>query len=262
AQDLGVISVIQVREGETVQQGDLLIRLNDQDAELQLRQAQQQLDIAKQEAGNQIRMSLAEKTSEVAQAELQRALKANEKYAETVSKTEVNRLKLIAEKAELECNQAAHDQQMMMLSVELKRLDLEVARNNLERRQIRAPISGVVQKIDKRPGEWVQPGTRLLQLIDLKTLRAEATLPARYRHEMLKNRVVTINSGTQNEQGQPILVQGRITFILPEFNPVDGSFRIWAELENANLVLRPGESVTMQILDDVAPEESQNTPES
>ncbi len=247
ARDLGVIESLKVREGQTVESGQLVAELNQAEAELDLEKTATQLEIARREARNQIREALAKKTTQVAQAELERAEEANRKYPETVSQTEVARLRLLAEKAALEGEQAVHEQEVLDLNATLAGIEHEIAMTALKRRSILSPLNGIVERIDRQPGEWVQPGTTLVKVIDLSTLRAEAVLPAKYRHHQLLDASVSIAVSGGTENASPLQVQGKITFVHPQFDPIDGSFRVWATLDNAEHLLRPGESVTMVI---------------
>jgi len=247
ARDQGVLRKINVREGATVAAGDVVAQLNHTEARLELERFDRQLEVAESEADNDIPSQQAKKTIAVAKAELQRAIEANKRYPETVSQTEVDRLRLISEKAELDYAQAQHEQQLQKLNAELKQAERDLAAANLERRSIRAPIAGTIESIDKQPGEWVQPGTTIFRVIDLKTLRAEAVLPARYRDLDLLNAAVVIPVSRSDPSAEPVEISGRITFIHPQFDPIDGSFRVWAELDNQQLLLQPGESVTMRI---------------
>ena len=244
ARDLGILEKLEVKEGQKVKAGAKLASLNQTEAQLELKLATGQLNVAREEAENEISQSLARKTIEVAQAELKRAQEANLKYPETVSLTEVDRLRLISEKAVLDYDQAVHEQRMRKLTADLKEIEQEIAQANLERRAIKSPLDGSVEKIYVRPGEWVQPGTTLLRVVDVSTLRAEAILPAKYRYLDLIQTKVSVEINADNK---PSVVTGYITFIHPQFDPIDGSFRIWAELDNKKERLSPGESVTMTI---------------
>ncbi len=247
ARDLGILEKLEVKEGDKIKAGSLVASLNQTEAKLELKLATGQLKVAREEAENEISQSLAKKTIEVAQAELKRAKEANLKYPETVSLTEVDRLRLIAEKAVLDYDQAVHEQRMRTLTADLKEMEQEIAQANLERRTINSPLEGSVERIYVRPGEWVQPGTTLIRVVDVSTLRAEAILPAKYRYHDLMNVRVSIDVSPDQSIGKTSKVEGRITVIHTQFDPIDGSFRIWAELDNKNELLSPGESLTMTI---------------
>ncbi len=242
ARDLGLIESLLVKEGAVVKKGEPLIQLDQQEAALLRDLASQELSIANLEKNNNLRVEYALKAAKVAEAELKRSIEANQKFPESVSQTEIDRLKLLSEKAALDVRQARHEQIVAGMNAALKNQQLKIAEHKLKRLTIRAPISGTVVELKRKTGEWVQPGDVLVRIIDTDHLRAEAVLAARYRRIDLKGRAVQIQL-----PGQPV-VQGHISFVRPEIDPVDGSFRLWAELDNSKSILSPGDSVAMKIL--------------
>jgi len=48
--------------------------------------------------------------------------------------------------------------------------------------------------------------------------------------------ILVVNPGTKQE----IEFQGKISFVSPEINPVNNQTRVWAEIENPDLKLKPG----------------------
>lgn len=247
AQDVGVITKLLVREGDQVDEGSPLIQLDQEEAELNLKRVQREFDIARMEQENKTRRAFAEKSSEVAAAELRRALEANKKYPETVSLTEVDRLRLISERAILDSEQAEHEHRILGMTADLRKLEMDQAAYQLRRRTVKAPIGGTILKIEHRLGEWVQPGIPLLSIIDTNQLRAEAVLSRDLRQLPLQGAKVLVEvPGSGGKEGAG--VEGEISFVHPEIDPIDGSFRVWAELDNREQKLRPGDSVVMRIV--------------
>ncbi len=242
ARDLGLIEGLLVKEGKIVKKGEPLVQLDKKEAILLRDLSAQELTIANLEKSNNLRVEYALKAVKVAEAELKRSIEANQKFPESVSQTVIDRLKLLSEKAVLDVRQARHEQQVVGMNAALKDQQVKIAEYKLKRLTIVAPLAGTVVELKRKAGEWVQPGDVLVRIIDTDHLRAEAVLPAKYRRVALKERKVQIQL-----PGQPI-VEGRISFIRPEIDPIDGSFRIWAELNNSKSVLSPGDSVTMKIL--------------
>lgn len=285
SRDAGVVTEWRAREGSRVEAGEILARLDTDEAELALKQSRKHLEMAVAEHRNDLRQQLAKKSTEVARAELQRAEEANRKFPETVSRTELDRLRLMAEKGEIDIRQAQHEHRQLGMTAELRAIEVEQGEHAVERRLIRSPLAGVVVRIDHRQGEWVQPGMSMVRIINTTQLRAEGVLPGKYRQLDLVGRVVKVavplteqrnqhadspgkpNSTASTAAATPPEVTGYISFVHPEIDPVDGSFRVWATLDNEQQALRPGDSVSMRI--DLAAEpisrqeiEAQETTES
>lgn len=245
AREAGVLDDLLLREGEVVSRGTLLGKVESEEAELLCKRAQMELEMARVKAENNVRVRFSRKSFEVAQAELERATRSEEKYHKSVSQTELDRLQLTAERAELEIEQAEHELVVSRTNLHLKKNALEFAQWSLDRRKIIAPLSGVVAQIHRRRGEWVEPGEKVLRILRLDRLRAEGFLDIQKTNIDLMNRQVTVTvdvpDGTTRE------FMGKIVFVSPEIDPINGQIRIWGEVDNQDLVLRPGLRGVMQI---------------
>jgi len=245
AQESGVLTRVYVRAGQHIESGTILGELDTTDAELAASRAQAELEIARAEADNELKIRSAENLHKVAETELQRAVDLNRKYPNSVSDTEMDRLQLTRDSAALEIEQARHDLKVLQLRVRLKESELEIARRELDRRRVRAPSSGIVVEVDRNAGEWVQPGERVFRIVDASRVRAEGFLEASHATPGLANAVARIY--VANADGTEETLEGRVVFIDPELNSVNGQFRVWAEFENRSRLLQAGEQVIMSI---------------
>uniref|UniRef100_A0A7C4QHS0 HlyD family efflux transporter periplasmic adaptor subunit n=1 Tax=Schlesneria paludicola TaxID=360056 RepID=A0A7C4QHS0_9PLAN len=239
AREAGVLLSLEVREGETVEAGQLVGQIDDRDARLLAARAEMELSQARQLAANDIKVRFARKSADVSRAELQRALDQVERLPKSVSKTELDRLHLVAERNLLEIEQAEVELQQLQMSVSLKEQDLEVARLKVERRKIVSPITGMVVQWKRRRGEWVEPGTPVVRIIRLNRLRAEGFAPATALPLSAMGREVTLKIELPGQP--PLAFSGELTFVSPEVDPVNGQTRFWAEIDNPQLKLRPGQ---------------------
>ncbi len=239
AREVGQLNKMLVKEGMSVQEGEVLARIEDSEAVLLLKQAKLESEMSKLKAENDVNIRFARKAYEVAKSELQRAEDSIKKYPKSISKTELDRLKLTAEKAELEIEQATEDAKTSQLEARLKQNAEEIASLAVQRRRVVAPISGMVVQIMAKNGEWVRPGDTVLRILKLDRLRAEGLINASKLQELnLKGRpvVLVVNQGAKNE----LEFQGKISFVSPEINPVNHQTRVWADIENPDLKLKPG----------------------
>ena len=246
AQENGVLTRVYVHPGQHVESGTVLGELDTTDAELAASRALAELEIARAEAQNELKIRAAENLRKVAETELQRALELNRKYPNSVSDTEMDRLRLTRDSAELEIAQARHDLEVQRLRVRLKENDLKIARRELARRRILAPTSGIVVEVDRNSGEWVQPGERVFRIVDANRVRAEGFLQAGQATPGLTDALARLR--VADADGTMHTLEGRVVFIDPELNSVNGQFRIWAEFDNADRLLQAGEQVVMTIV--------------
>ncbi|MCH9654029.1 MAG: efflux RND transporter periplasmic adaptor subunit [Planctomycetes bacterium] len=239
AREVGQLNKMLVKEGSTVRKGELLAQIEDSESNLLLQQAKLEYEMAQNKAENDINIRFARKSHEVAVAELRRAEDSIKKYSKSISKTELDRLKLTAEKAELEIEQTKEEAKTSGLEARLKQNSEAIAALAVQKRKVIAPISGMVVQIMMKEGEWVRPGETVLRLLKLDRLRAEGLVKlSRLQGQNLKDRpvILLVNPGTKQESE----FRGKISFVSPEINPLNNQTRVWAEIENPDLKLKPG----------------------
>jgi macrolide-specific efflux system membrane fusion protein len=234
----GVLAELTAREGQLVAEGAALARIDDAEPVLTLKRATFEYDIARKQATSDIKIRVAKKAVELADVELKRARESIEKYKKSVSETELDRLRLAAEKALLDVDQALQDQQIADLTKQLKQTERELAESAVDRRRIRAPISGIIVQVHKHRGEWVEPGQTLLRILRVDRLRVEGLVNIRRISGNLNGRRATLTVDLPGRGAGEF--EGAVVFVSPEVNPVNGQVRIWAEVENSELLLRPG----------------------
>lgn len=245
AQEAGVLSRLAIREGDIVQTGEVLAQLDDTDARLALARAEIELDNARRGAQNDIKVRVSKKAAEVAAAELKRAVASRERYPKSVSETEVDRLQLAAEHASLQLEQAEYDFETAQLALKVNENEVERAKRQIERRRITAPIPGRAVQILRRSGEWVEPGQVVVRIIRIDRLKAVGSLDATQLSSDVTGRPVKLRVRLAGDE--PVEFPGEITFVHSEVNPVNGQVDFWAEIENRDLLLRPGLKATLVI---------------
>ncbi len=239
----GVIAKIHVREGAAVNEGDPLAQLDDDEARLAAEKSRIEAEIAARRAGNDVNVRFARKSLAVAQAELRRARESAERYAASVSKSELDRLQLVAERAELEVEQAEHEASIAALTAKIKQNELQRATEEVDERRITAPAAGVVVSVARSAGEWVKPGDPVVRLVRIDRLRAEGFLNAQYATQDLTGTPVRL---LVEQGGRRIERPGTVVFLSPEIDPVNGQVRVWAEIDNAAIDLRAGMRGTLE----------------
>ena len=250
AKEPGAVLDLAVREGEIVEPGRELAVIEDDESRMAASKAERELTIARTKADNDVAVRFARKAHEVAAAEYRRAQESMEKFHKSVSATEMDQLRLTAEKALLEIEQAELEQSIARLTFRQKETELESAKLKLKRHRLTAPFAGMVVEIKKHRGEWANPGDSVLRLVRLDRLRVEAFVPARDYAAHLQGRQVTIIVDVPRTG--PVQFAGTVVFVSPEVNPVNGQVRLWAEVDNRDLTLRPGQAATVVIDSDEA----------
>lgn len=239
AQEAGVLTELKVKEGDIVKLGDVLARIDDEQALMAVEVGESKLAAAERKASNDVNIEYAKAAKAVAYAEILQADEANAKVPNTVTNAEYRRLLLAHKQAELQIEQATHDYVVSKYEVDVQRTELKAAQLGVRRRVIKAPSSGIVLERFRQQGEWVKPDEQLLQLARLDVVRLKFKLDAR-KVPMSGVR------GRNVEVTAPLLpgksFHGKITFVDPVL--ISGTkYQVWVEIqneqENGEWLLRP-----------------------
>ena len=177
AQQGGTLRNIAVKVGDYVQKGDILATVDNELEKLSLDVSKQRLEMAEAEASNDVNVRYADKASGVANFKYQTVRSAIEDVPDSFSKSEVITYLLTAEQFLLQKEQAEHEQDLARMSVRVRQAEYELAKYELARREIKAPVSGVVEEVKPVVGDWVRAGDPVLRLIQLDRLKIESALP-------------------------------------------------------------------------------------
>lgn len=183
-QQEGIIKEIQVKEGDQVKKGQILIQLDDFKQRQQLAIDQnllKSIELKLQNAREEILPNLKEKLKE-AELNLQQAKSLLDRYRQVeaaggVTRSDLDKAEKEFEKAQARFNQAKTELDNFEKSgllaslqneLEIARSRLELAQRNLEETVLKAPFDGKVIKIDVQVGERVTAGRRVLTMIEDK----------------------------------------------------------------------------------------------
>jgi RND family efflux transporter MFP subunit len=202
----GAVLQVYVDAGERVSEGTLLARIDDsavRDAAISARSGVTQATVAAQQA----------------EKELQRARSLV--AAGAIAERDVEG----AERGNLSAQAVLAD----------ARARLSSAEKNLRNTQVRAPFAGVVAEKSVSPGDIVTPGGALFTVIDPRSLRVDASVPAAALSDVKVGAPVrfTVN-GADRE------LEGRITRVSPMVNAQTKQVAIQASIPNSAGVLVAG----------------------
>lgn len=246
AERSGALSTVNVVEGSIVKSGEVIAMIRDSQAKLKLEQAEADLELAKRKTQDDIDVRLATSSLQVAEAEYRRAEKSKQKLNELVSDAEMDRLELLVKKATLEIERAESEMKNHRLNEEVKANDVELSQEDLQRHQIVAPIDGMIVGVERKAGEWVNVSDTVARIVRIDRLRVEGLLDAEKAIRVQRGDKVTVKVQIGDDATEEI--PGELVFVSPEAIPGTGKLRVWAEIENKDLRLRPGLNATMDVL--------------
>jgi len=238
ARQEGVVQEISVQDGDVVEVDRIMAVIDNEEAELAVQKAELELDIAKKKTTEDFDLLTATEENLVAAKNLRRAEESKQKFDRSISAADMDSYRLLEKKSAIDVKRYGFNLEVAKLTARLREHELAIARKALERHNIKAPIPGVVVDVKRRVGEWVQPSDPVLRILRIDKPRADGYVNVNDVPAELKGRPVTF---TADLPGQPAAeFHGKVVFVSPEINPVDGKIRIWAEIDNPALQLKPG----------------------
>jgi macrolide-specific efflux system membrane fusion protein len=234
----GVIAAIHASEGDSVEQGTLLAQMDDAEARLLEGRAEIELQLSKEKVANDVAIRSAQRALRFNQEEFNRLERVRRDTPGSISISELEERRFHAEQAELDLEKAQQERKQDQFSADLKAKELELSQYNVDVRKILAPIKGVVVEVLRQPGEWVEPGDKVLRIVRMDRLRVEGMVHMRDLPPDLRGSPVTIAMDLPG-LGETTF-SGRIVFVSPEISPVNGQVRVWAEVDNKDGLLKPG----------------------
>lgn len=201
ARGAGILKSIAVDEGDYVEAGATIARLDETHVALQQRHARAQLKAAE--------VQLAAATREQDRMSKLAGMKAT-------PQANVDRAETSAEAAAAQ--------------VELAKVGLAMARQAERDAEVKAPFAGVVLQRMKSPGEWVAttPPAPLVQLAQVQPMELRVDVPEPFLARVAKGQTlqVTLTALGRTETAT-------ITRVLPEVKAATRTFTLVAELPNA-----------------------------
>jgi len=237
AQVQGLLSNVSVREGDRVKIQSPLAAIQSTATELQLQRSKVALDVAQKNFENTIDIELARKTFAVAQNEYLRAVEANKRVEDVYPAIEINRLELVRDRANLEIDRSRYAKEISQLELAKIQIEYRQLEDILDKHNLRAPVSGMVVALEKRVGEWVEPGTVVLRLVEIDRLRIEGFMQAEQADSKWLNTEAQVELQLS---GKTIQTTAKLVFISPEVNPINSQVRVHLDVDNRDGKLRPG----------------------
>ena len=224
--ETGTIDKILVREGETVQAGQPLVQLNNKIFNALLAIAERN----KEAVG---RLNAAEAEMKLRQDRLRKLTEL--RTTGDARQEEVDRAQ--TEVAVAEANlQTAHDDQVT------RQLEYEKIQSQIDRRTIRAPITGVVVKLHKEVGEFVAPNApEVMTIVQIDKLLANFTLPTVQADKLRVGEKLPIQF-----VGSHTTIQCEVDFVSPTTDAESDTVLVRLLVENSQNQFRSGQRCKLE----------------
>jgi HlyD family secretion protein len=253
----GRVAAVEVREGQRIEPGQLLLTMDPRDFVPLVQQAQADVDDLQaqlireqlQHAANQDALAHERKLLELAESAVKRARDLRERKLGSdaaVDEAGENRQRqlLAVTTRQLAVDEHAARLRQYEARLERARAVLTQAQLDQERSAVTAMFTGFVAQVEVASGDQVKRADTLLTLYPSDALEVRAKLPAPYQQELLQalNAGKTLQAVAQTGATEIVLHLDRVS---GEADPsgIDGLFRIQSGAE----LLRLGSMITLQL---------------
>lgn len=217
----GRLETVLVRLGDRVTRGQRLAKVEDQEIQEQVKQAQASFDVS----SATIRQREAD--MRLAQTNLDRSRNLYERQLIPKQTFDDTEARYQAAVAQVDLAKAQYAQAQARLD------ELKI---NLANTVIASPVSGFIAKRALDPGAWITPNSSFISVVDISTVRLVANIvekDLRRVHEGLKTSVeVDAFPGEK--------FSGRIAHVAPVLDPATRTAQIEVVIDNAQFRLKPG----------------------
>lgn len=226
----GRIEAIYVKEGDWVNKGQPLVKLDQTDFLIALDKARSSFQKAQAQL-EQARLGLEDR-----KRDYQRVKSLFEQ--KVISQQEY-------EKAEVALKVSEAQYELAKAQLEEASVALRQAENELRESLIRAPFSGVVTQRFVDPGQraYTMPPTEILELADTTRVKVVLDLPERDLPKVKRGSAVRVLPDALPDRE----FLGRISALYPKVDPVTRTFRVEVVLENPKGELKPGMFVKARV---------------
>jgi membrane fusion protein (multidrug efflux system) len=241
----GVVRKVLVEEGDFVQKGQALCRLDDTQAQIRLQSSRQKLAQARLQLE---KANILQDKSDVQLANTREEYERYHKLYEErlVSEREVAQVKYKLDELEHDLKVSSSESRELLhrvdeLEAEIKQSELEISRTVIE-----APFAGYITAREVDLGQTVRTMETLFKLGDFSSLQAEVFLSERDASRINPGQVTTVFSGVESTLG----LQGRVVRISPVVDQATGTVKVTVELVGDNDLFKPGGFVRVDIRTD------------
>ncbi len=223
--DMTLIREVLVREGDAVEAGQPLVKLDDE-------LVKAALEIAKQNLASRGVLNSAE-------AELRLHSSRAEKFETLVRGGNARPEEL--EKAQMEKAVSAARVQSAQETLAVRKLELERTQLELERKTVRSPLKGVVTKLHREVGEFVSPTDPVVvTVVQLDPLLATFSLKPAQAGQLQAGRPVQVQFAAAESS-----VNAEVELVAPVTDARSGTVRVKVRIPNPNGDCRSGDRCTL-----------------
>ncbi len=120
---------------------------------------------------------------------------------------------------------------------------LDVLRTRIRKQYVRSPISGVVEEKYMNKGEMSAPGSPILYIIEISSVKITAGIPEKYVNQIQKGQSVMITADAL----PGVEFEGKVNYIGSALSTANRTFEVEVVISNKERILKPEMSVNVEI---------------
>lgn len=262
----GKVIAVGVDLGSYVQQGAVLVRLDDRDARIRLEQAQAQVAQA-QSAVRQAEARIGLRSGQnfdpnnvaevrSARVALDLAEKNLRRFEKLIESGDVSRSAYDQQRAQRDQLQQQYEAQLTQArqnfagvqtarsAVDAAQTQILSARKAINDAVVTAPMSGYVSDRPTAVGEYVTTSSKIVTIVRTNPLRMKIDIPEQAISEVKVGQSVSLIVSAYPDR----TFNGRVARVSPSVTATSRTLSVEAEVENGNNILKPGQFATVRIL--------------
>jgi multidrug resistance efflux pump len=249
AKEPGVLVQLSVKEGTQVKAGQVIGKIDDSEPQMKKVAALADYKGAYNRWQDDVEIRYAQAQAAYAKIKYDKLVDTNKQAIKSVPEVELNEAKLDWEHFKLAIEKSIHDKELAKYEAMTKQAEFDAAELAIKRRTIVAPFDGVVEKIERKQEEWVQPGDTILTLLRLDTMHVEGAIDQK-QYDPNEIQGCDVAMEVVLARGRKTTVRGKVVKVsnLVRF---DGMYNIRAEVANVQehglWVMRDGMPATLTI---------------
>ena len=242
---------ILVERGQFVNAGQVVARMDDQDAKNQLREAEategqirERLGLVNGQAFDPLKtpeVQQARATMERAEADYKRFVQLLDEGAVSRAEHDLRRADYLAAKAQYE--PTVNQMRQLYQSLLAQKVRVAMGRKALEDTTIRAPFSGVIAEKAVNVGRYTKKGDRVATIVRIDPLRIELTIPEGAVAAVRKGQRVSFAVQSYPDRK----FEGTIAYVGPAVRADSRALVVEAIVPNPKALLQPGLFATAHI---------------
>ncbi len=246
AQADGLVQDLLVEEGDSVAEGQELLKIDSRVASAELSVAEKEAEAAEQKAAQTANIEYAKAAHALAQEELEAEQRLWEQASTTWSS--LRRKTLERDRARFSVDVATVEHNQDVLAAAVAKEKVKAAQIRLGLYSVKAPFDAVVAERLRDRGEWIRAGDPVLRLVHMNEVKVEALVPVQgFPITALHGAPIAIQ--VQINPAQVVTFNTHIDFVSPEVRV--NRVRVAARVKNPQVggiwLLREGMNAKCQI---------------